>query len=209
MDIKNRIKQTREDKSLSTYKLAEIMTNNGFKISQSTISKIENGNKKIDTDTLQAIADALEVPVYELIGETPFKKANANYYKSIGDDGIVDLLKNQGFIEDRFRNLSLNDKDDFINNSLSNIDPLKLALKKYLDDFDNFKKSDLIDFANMVIDYINCIKNDFCSELYEPLYDKYQALLKYTKIQSEQIEKYEEVCTDMLSTLSRISNDKK
>ncbi|APM37287.1 helix-turn-helix domain-containing protein [Clostridium kluyveri] len=67
MDIGDRIKKIREEKGLSTYKLADIISNNGFKISQSAISKIENGNKKLDIDTIKEISKALGVPVTELI----------------------------------------------------------------------------------------------------------------------------------------------
>lgn len=70
MNIGDRIKKIREEKGLSTYKLSDIITNNGFKISQSAISKIENGNKKLDIDTTKEISKALGVPVTELIGNS-------------------------------------------------------------------------------------------------------------------------------------------
>jgi len=70
MDTKEKIRQTRVNKGISTYKLAEIITNNGFKISQSAISKMENGNKKIDIEILDEIAKALEIPVSELLEDT-------------------------------------------------------------------------------------------------------------------------------------------
>jgi len=70
MDTKEKIKQIRTKKGISTYKLAEIITRNGFKISQSAISKIENGNKKIDVEVLDEIAKALEINVSELLENT-------------------------------------------------------------------------------------------------------------------------------------------
>ncbi|MEQ8197517.1 MAG: helix-turn-helix transcriptional regulator [Clostridiaceae bacterium] len=70
MDTRKKIKQTRVKKGISTYKLAEIITKNGFKISQSAISKIENGNKKIDVTVLDEIAKALEVNVSEFLEDT-------------------------------------------------------------------------------------------------------------------------------------------
>ncbi|MEQ8156521.1 MAG: helix-turn-helix transcriptional regulator [Clostridiaceae bacterium] len=70
MDTRKKIKQTRVEKGISTYKLAEIITKNGFKISQSAISKIENGNKKIDVEVLDEIAKALEVNVSEFLEDT-------------------------------------------------------------------------------------------------------------------------------------------
>lgn len=66
MDIGNKIKKIREERGISTYKLADIITNNGFKISQSAISKIENGNKKLDVETLNKIAEALGVTTNSL-----------------------------------------------------------------------------------------------------------------------------------------------
>jgi transcriptional regulator with XRE-family HTH domain len=70
LKIKDRIKEIRKEKGMSTYKLSEIITQNGFKISQSAISKIENGNKKIDTETLRAIAKALEVDISTILKDT-------------------------------------------------------------------------------------------------------------------------------------------
>lgn len=58
-----RIKQLRIKKNLTTYDLAEITG-----ISQSTISKIENNKRKIDTETLTKLADALNVSTNDLLG---------------------------------------------------------------------------------------------------------------------------------------------
>jgi len=76
MDTRKKIKQTRVKKGISTYKLAEIITKNGFKISQSAISKIENGNKKIDVAVLDEIAKALEVNVSEFLEDTFIQTIN-------------------------------------------------------------------------------------------------------------------------------------
>ncbi|MDU6336047.1 MAG: helix-turn-helix transcriptional regulator [Clostridium sporogenes] len=58
MEISEKLKDLRTFKNLSTYDLAEKAG-----IPQSTISKLENGNRKIDTDILQKIADAMDVPI--------------------------------------------------------------------------------------------------------------------------------------------------
>ena len=46
MNIGEKIKKIRTQQNKSTYELADIINKNGFKISQSAISKIENGRKK-------------------------------------------------------------------------------------------------------------------------------------------------------------------
>lgn len=58
MEISEKLKDLRTFKNLSTYDLAEKTG-----IPQSTISKLENGNRKIDTDILQKIANAMDVPI--------------------------------------------------------------------------------------------------------------------------------------------------
>ncbi|EJO5347181.1 helix-turn-helix transcriptional regulator [Clostridium botulinum] len=58
MEISEKLKDLRTFKNLSTYDLAEKAG-----IPQSTISKLENGNRKIDTDILQKIANAMDVPI--------------------------------------------------------------------------------------------------------------------------------------------------
>ena len=74
MEVKDKIKRIRTQKNKSTYELADIISKNGFKISQSAISKIENGRKKIDIETLKEIAKALEVSVDDLIGYPEVRK---------------------------------------------------------------------------------------------------------------------------------------
>lgn len=65
MDIGKRIKNIRNRKGLSTYDLSKISG-----ISQSTISKLENGKRKADTIIIQKLADALEVSPDRLTGES-------------------------------------------------------------------------------------------------------------------------------------------
>lgn len=52
------IKKLRLDKGMTTYELADLTG-----IPQSTISKMENGKRKIETDSLQLLAKALKVPI--------------------------------------------------------------------------------------------------------------------------------------------------
>lgn len=60
MNVHEKIKEIRSKKGLSTYQLSNLTG-----ISQSAISKLENDKRKIDVETLQKIADALEVPIDE------------------------------------------------------------------------------------------------------------------------------------------------
>lgn len=64
METKDRIRKFRERKGLSTTDLSNLTG-----ISQSTISKIENGKRKIDLEVLEKIAEVLEVSVDRLTGE--------------------------------------------------------------------------------------------------------------------------------------------
>lgn len=65
MTIGERIKKIRTSYGLSTYNLSQ-MTG----ISQSTISKLENGKRKADSEILEKIALALNVSVDRLSGES-------------------------------------------------------------------------------------------------------------------------------------------
>ena len=55
------IKLFRSKKGLSTYALAELLTNNSFKISQSAISKMENGSRTVDAEILNKFLDLLNI----------------------------------------------------------------------------------------------------------------------------------------------------
>lgn len=65
MDIGARIKEVRMSKDLSTYELAQIIG-----VSQSAISKLENGKRKVDHVILEKLSEALNVSVDRLTGES-------------------------------------------------------------------------------------------------------------------------------------------
>ncbi len=65
MTIGERIKKIRNEGGLSTYDLSKITG-----ISQSSISKMENGKRKIDNIALEKIAAALNVSIERLTGES-------------------------------------------------------------------------------------------------------------------------------------------
>ncbi|WP_332856743.1 helix-turn-helix transcriptional regulator [Clostridium paraputrificum] len=58
MEPHERLKSIRIEKGITTYELADLTG-----IPQSTISKMENGKRKIETDSLQLLAKALKVPI--------------------------------------------------------------------------------------------------------------------------------------------------
>jgi len=65
MNINERLRKFRNEKGISTYELSKLTG-----ISQSTISKIENGKRKTDVEILDKIADALKVSIDRLTGES-------------------------------------------------------------------------------------------------------------------------------------------
>ena len=113
--------------------------------------------------------------------------ANEDYYKSASNDKIVNLLKSQGLIENKYSELSDSDKKDFLE-KLSDISPIELQLQKYLDNFDLFTKKDLVNFHNEINEYLSIKFTKFIDNDYKKLAEDYNKLLKTCKIQNEYIE---------------------
>lgn len=65
MEARDRIRKFREKKGLSTNDVSRLTG-----ISQSTISKLENGKRKANLEILEKIAVALEVSVDRLTGDS-------------------------------------------------------------------------------------------------------------------------------------------
>ncbi|MGS0745590.1 S24 family peptidase [Syntrophomonas erecta subsp. sporosyntropha] len=65
MEVQDRVRKFREKKGLSTTELSKLTG-----ISQSTISKLENGKRKADLEILEKIAHALGISVDRLTGES-------------------------------------------------------------------------------------------------------------------------------------------
>lgn len=61
-----RIRLAREQRGMTQYDLAVLIGWN-----RTVVSVLENGHRGITTASLQRIADALQVPIGELLGETP------------------------------------------------------------------------------------------------------------------------------------------
>jgi transcriptional regulator with XRE-family HTH domain len=87
--MNNRIKELREKRGWSMRELAA-----RAKTTSSTINKLEKGITRLNTDWMGRIAEALEVPVYELMGEQgpELKTTHQNdvdiYDDALGKDGL-------------------------------------------------------------------------------------------------------------------------
>ena len=64
MEPHEKLKSIRVEKGMTTYELADITG-----IPQSTISKMENGKRKIETDSIKLLAKALNVPISSFFDE--------------------------------------------------------------------------------------------------------------------------------------------
>ncbi len=108
MNVHEKIKEIRSKKGLSTYQLAELTG-----ISQSTISKLENEKRKVDIETLQKIADALEISIEE------FFKEDTDNIKTLGDiskvakENKIEILAAH-FEGENFTQDDLEDIEEFI-----------------------------------------------------------------------------------------------
>lgn len=76
-----KLKQLRVSKNITTYELSELTG-----IPQSTISKMENGKRKIEAESLQKLADALGVSVNEFFDEEDNESIKEKTDKSIKKD---------------------------------------------------------------------------------------------------------------------------
>lgn len=74
MSVGEKIKITRNIKGLSTNDLARLT-----EISQSTISKLENGKRSPDLTLIRKIADALECSIDYLVSDKESKVIRSNY----------------------------------------------------------------------------------------------------------------------------------
>ncbi len=81
-----KIKLLRIEKGLTTYELSELTG-----IPQSTISKMENGKRKIETDSIQLLAKALDVPVSSFFDESTKEKKERDYSLTIKEQENIDL----------------------------------------------------------------------------------------------------------------------
>ena len=83
MEPHEKLKSIRLEKGMTTYELADITG-----IPQSTISKMENGKRKIETDSIQLLAKALKVPISSFFDEKDMhiNTNNANTYDEFDEE---------------------------------------------------------------------------------------------------------------------------
>ncbi len=90
-DLGQRIQYLRKEKKLTQEGLAELVG-----IDQKNISKIENGNNYPAAETLTAIANALDVDIYELFvfNKIPYEQMKEEIINSLNSDkNILYLYK--------------------------------------------------------------------------------------------------------------------
>lgn len=80
----NRIRELREKKRLSTYKLAELVGT-----TQSTIHRLEAGQRKLTVEWMRRIADALGVQPADLIAPTILEKSDDDVTPHVPDDAVL------------------------------------------------------------------------------------------------------------------------
>lgn len=122
MTIHKKIKQLRKDREIKQADLAKQIG-----VPQSTLSKYENGNLRIDTDTLTKIAVALEVSVDELLGKerdhSPFTPENI-----IQNDEVINNLQE--------KYAELYNKEKLLNKELT----FTIAQQEYVDLLKNLEQ---------------------------------------------------------------------
>lgn len=80
----NRIRELREQKGWSTYKLAELVGT-----TQSTIHRLEAGRRKLTVEWMRRIADALGVQPADLIAPTIVESTDDDVTEYVPDDTIL------------------------------------------------------------------------------------------------------------------------
>lgn len=112
MEPHEKLKSIRLEKGITTYELADITG-----IPQSTISKMENGKRKIETDSIQLLAKALKVPISSFFDENIEITANVN--KELDSDmRRIERARSKMKLEDKEKMMKI----------------LELSFEKYFDD---------------------------------------------------------------------------
>lgn len=192
--IGKKVRELRKSNNLTMRELAE---KSGT--ASSYISDLENGKiKKPSADKLLKIAKALGVAMGDLMGEETYnKKVN----REIINNTPKDLLcKHYGLNEEQLESLPKEGKEEFFDVLASLGEPYKLELQYMLDNFDSITKNDLVNLCNSVKEYHIKLIDKIISDDYQPLLNRYNQILELAKFQNEEIEKYQKICSDMLST---------
>ncbi|WP_294363705.1 helix-turn-helix transcriptional regulator [uncultured Clostridium sp.] len=86
MSVGSNIRNIRKSKGYSIMKIRELTG-----LSKSTISELENDKTSPTTETLNKLANALDVPVSSFFDETPTEKKQSDYYLTIKEQENIDL----------------------------------------------------------------------------------------------------------------------
>lgn len=113
-----KLKSIRIKKGLTTYQLSELTG-----IPQSTISKMENGKRKIEADSIQLLAKALNVPTSAFFdSENLISENNSTTKENIIDEDIrrIERARSKMKLEDKEKMMRI----------------LELSFEEYFDDED-------------------------------------------------------------------------
>ena len=202
MKIGEKLKSIRKNKGLTQAEFGNLVG-----LSEITIRRYEKGERTPTVEVISQISKALDIPTSDFFNEddTIKSKANKRFYKNANDDEIISLLRPQGLKEDRYINLSKEEKIKILE-KLSPINPLQLKLKSYIDNFENITKKDLVDFYNSMIDYIEVVMIEL-SEYFISTFEKdYEDFYKEYTTQKEYIEELEKLDSAKSELINQLFN---
>ncbi|NMF06589.1 helix-turn-helix domain-containing protein [Clostridium beijerinckii] len=140
----------------------------------SYLERLENGLSEYPpNDIIRKIAKPLNINVSDLInGNNPVDDlvsiTNREYYDRLSSEEIKELLSpNLNLNTLAFENMTDEEKENFIND-LSKMNPLRFKLQKYINDFNNFSKEDLVNISNELLEYGYNLVGNFVENYYEP-----------------------------------------
>jgi transcriptional regulator with XRE-family HTH domain len=164
------IKAARKERGISTIKLAEITG-----ISQSTISKLENGNRSPDLDLVKTISESLGVPLGYMVE---------------GTDKLMETI--QGILEKD--NLTVEELSSKLGINVSDISEIiesngaltysryKELIKKILESADNNYFYDFAEFGTAMFRQENSITNSCSNTSFLCTSDEISLIKKYRRI---------------------------
>lgn len=187
MDIGSNIKKYRKAKKMTQVELASRINK-----SESMIRKYESNSVVPNIDVLKSIADALETSFNDFLdNESYSEKTNQKYYSELDDKKLIELFEVVGLKEREYLKLSKEEKKDFIE-SASEINPLDLKMKNYIENFDKIKKQQLLEFYNEIKEYYNEKIMLFINGHYNELCNDRKRLIKLATLQEKRIEQLEQ-----------------
>ncbi|GAA0068357.1 hypothetical protein UT300002_31430 [Clostridium perfringens] len=170
-EIGKNIKEIRKTKNLTREDLKEKLN-----LSYSSIEKYEQGLRNFNLKTLRKFADALDVSIYELMGDLPMEKHSKNLFFETIKENQVNKKDIHDYTVEEFTSNELKEKiKSFLDNDLITLDEIvefqllseKLVNNSLLNEKD---KKDFIRLCNLMVDkWCENMSNDEISKL-ENLY---------------------------------------